>query len=144
MIESKNEQNDQTLISDDDQIGEEIIIDDLSEIKWTLLEKDEVIPIKIIPKIEAKSLLPIKGDEFEILSFFLPNEFWEKIVVYTNEYANDYLERPDIKVRLKEKKFSKLHRWKPVTVSQIQRYVGIILLMGHVRLPAIKGNISGI
>ena len=76
----------------------------------TSLEKGEVIPIKIIPKIEAKSLLPIKGDEFEIFSFFLPNEFWEKIFVYIKEYANEYLERLDIKVRLKEKKFSKLHR----------------------------------
>ena len=43
MIEPKVEQNDQTIISDEDQIGEEIIIDDSSEIKWTSLEKGEVI-----------------------------------------------------------------------------------------------------
>ena len=39
-FESKDKQNYQTIISDEEQIGEEIIIDDSSEIKWTLLEKD--------------------------------------------------------------------------------------------------------
>ena len=73
MIKSKVEQNDQTIISEEDQIGEETIIDDSSEIKWILLGKDEVIPIKKFLKSKQKVCCT---QRWGILNFFILLDKW--------------------------------------------------------------------
>ena len=118
--------------SDEEHVDKEVKIEnDSSIIKWKILDNNEVLHAKKIPKIEPKSLLPIKEGEFEIYSIFLPNKFWEQWTTFTNQNANQYLERLEIQTRLKGKKYSKFHRWKPVTVFQLQQYVGIILVIGY-------------
>ena len=63
----------------------------------------------------------------------MADKFWEQLTTFTNKNAYQYLEKLEIQTRLKED---------PVTVSQLQQYIGMILLMGHIRFPSIKGNIE--
>ena len=62
--------------SDEEHAKEEVKSEnDSSIIKWKILDNNEVLHAIKIPKIEPKSLLRIKGDEFQIYSIFLPNKF---------------------------------------------------------------------
>ena len=66
--------------SDEEHAKEEVKSEnDSSIIKWKILDNNEVLHALNIPKIEHKSLLPMKEDEFEIYLIFLPNKFWEQL-----------------------------------------------------------------
>ena len=67
--------------SDEEHVEQEVKSENDSSIKkWKILDNNEVLYAIKIPKIEPKSLLPIKGDEFEIYSIFLPNKFCEQLL----------------------------------------------------------------
>ena len=71
MFQPNNNFNNQIRLSDKEHVEEEVNSEnDSSIIKWKIIDNNEGIHAIKIPKIEPKSLLPIKGDEFEIYSIF--------------------------------------------------------------------------
>ena len=64
------------------------------------------------------------ADPLAIFQLFFTNELAEQIVTETNWYAEQCIAKKQVKNNSRDK------RWKPLTVSELKTYVGIILYRG--------------
>lgn len=72
--------------------------------------------------------LPSDASEKDFLDLFMGEDFYEHIVSETNKYAE-----------FKQKKMGKVDTsWYPVTVPEIEAFIGILIYMGIVKLPSVK------
>ena len=69
------------------------------------------------------------ADPLAIFQLFFTNELAEQIVTETNRYAKQCIARKQVKNNSRDK------RWKPLTISELKAYEGIILYRGVVWKP---------
>lgn len=63
---------------------------------------------------------------------FLTNEIFEKMILETNSYAENFKAKSELKSKFRFKS------WKPTDRAEMLKFFGVILVMGLVKLPHIN------
>lgn len=66
---------------------------------------------------------------FDYYKLFVTNELIEKMVVETNKHAEEYISSHAIKPK------SRLNNWHPVTFDEMEKFMGVLMVMGINKLP---------
>ena len=80
----------------------------------------------------VKMQFPENATVFDIFQAFLPENFVQKIVEYTNIYASQQLLQDNLCAT------SRIKKWHDTQVSEIYQFLALIFLMGICRLPTLK------
>ena len=90
-----------------------------------------VFPFNEMEGIKVK--VPLEEDPSFFMKLFLTDDLLLQMAIKTNQYAQNVM---DASRPLKRK--STLHKWEPVTLEEIKKFIGIILEMGLVGMPSYK------
>lgn len=74
----------------------------------------------------------LDGTPFDFFKLIVSEEIIIKIVDETNNYAQQKINSTPIS------KFSRLSKWTPTTVEEIQNWLGLVLWMGLVQMPEVE------
>ena len=94
------------------------------------------IPFSSIPGISNASNINENLSPFQGFHIFVNNDIKSRIKTETNRYAAQQIAAQKRKGPVS--KNSVFSRWKPVTISEIERFLAIIVHMGFVRKPRLQ------
>jgi len=94
------------------------------------------IPFSSIPGISNASNINENLSPFQGFHIFVNNDIISNIKTETNRYAAQQIAAQKRKGPIS--KNSVFSRWKPVTISEIERFLATIVHMGFVRKPRLR------
>ena len=83
------------------------------------------LPYSKTPGPTSPNVTPLSttGDLF---CRFFTDQVWDLVMVETNRYANSFVDNPSARA------------WTDTTVEELKAFVGLLILMGIVRLPRLE------
>ncbi|XP_045778765.1 uncharacterized protein LOC123876503 [Maniola jurtina] len=72
------------------------------------------------------------NEPLDYYKLFVNKELIEKMVVETNKYAAEYISSHDIKPK------SRVKKWVPTTFEEMEKFMGVLMVMGITKLPQVN------
>ncbi|KAL7404530.1 hypothetical protein ABVT39_016045 [Epinephelus coioides] len=91
------------------------------------------IPFNANPGPASKAAALESENPVDFVELFLSDELIQNIVIQTNLYAQQYIEAEQ-----HVSPQARSHAWKPVTVSEMKRFLGLFFLTGIIRKPELE------
>ena len=121
--------------------------ENIEEKKWKLLKPEEIIAYEENIVYQDDSVRNIPSNlktPYDFYSLFVDDNFLNKLVKYTNEYAQ-YKRKKNIKDKTKEEisqRKTLAERWTDINLEGMEKYLTAIILMGLHHLPEYKDHFS--
>ena len=99
-------------------------------------DNNNIVDLERFPFLEKEGLRVRMKDDPTVLDFvelYLTQEVFTLLITETNQFAKQYISSVDETVRNN----SYVGKWKPVTVPEMKKFIGLIMLMGIVYKPTI-------
>ena len=103
---------------------------------WKIEDSVRDTPFSSIPHISNASNINENLSPFQVFHIFVNNDIISHIKTETNRYAAQQIAAQKRKGPIS--KNSVFSRWKPVTISEIECFLAIIMHMGFVRKPRLR------
>ena len=118
-------------VTDADVVNENTTVPDKEE-GWS--NNPPTVPVFPFNEMEGiKVEVPLEADPSFFMKLFLTDDLLLQMAIKTNQYAQNVM---DTSRPLRRK--STLHKWEPVILEEIKKFIGIILEMGLVGTPSYK------
>jgi len=82
-----------------------------------------------------------KPTPYELLETIIGHALWPHLIQQTNIYAYNALHTEEMRMFLERYPESRLHRWRDVNLSEIKRYIAMILSMALEKRGSVEGVI---
>ena len=122
-------------------------IEEIESKKWKLLKPEEIITYEenIIYQDDTVRNIPSNlKTPYDFYSLFIDDNFINKLVQHTNDYAH-YKKEKNTKDKTKEELSQRktlAERWTDINLENMEKYLASIILMGLHHLPEYKDHFS--